>query len=81
MKAAEVECREFLISAQLHMEKLARTEGLEVTSAGPRIRFHLSSNNEMEMIVRIPAPATQKGTVEQSILRRFMNEYLVHVQK
>lgn len=81
LASARQECAAFQQGAKKNMEKLARSEGLEEPSVEPRVRFHLSPNNGMEMIVRIPAPATQKGNVEQRILRRFMNEFLVHEKK
>jgi small-conductance mechanosensitive channel len=81
IKAANVECQDFIDGARKHMQNIARKEGLEMTTVEPRIRYHLSRKNEMEMIIRIPAPAPEKGTVEQRILRRFMDEYLVYGEK
>jgi small-conductance mechanosensitive channel len=76
LEAANIECASFLEGARGNMNKIARKEGLDVPAVEPRVSFHLSRKNEMEMVIRIPAPARKKGNVEQKILRRFMENYL-----
>jgi small-conductance mechanosensitive channel len=76
LEAANKHCAPFIVEAKNSLSHRAHKEGLEFPTVEPRVRFHLSPNNEMEMIVRIPAPATKKGNVEQAILRQFMEGYL-----
>lgn len=74
--AAEQECANFILKAQNNMDILGRREGLEVPKADPRITYKFGSANELEMIVRVPAPASRKGNIEQQILKRFMKSFL-----
>ncbi|MCF8058894.1 MAG: mechanosensitive ion channel family protein [Bacteriovoracaceae bacterium] len=77
MEAARKECANFMEKAQENMEKLALREGIEVPSVEPRITYKFSSASDLEMIIRVPAPASRKGNIEQHILKRFMAMYLV----
>lgn len=76
LEAAEEECANFIEKAQANMDYLSRREGIEVPRVDPRITYKFTSPNELEMIVRVPSPATRKGNIEQAILKRFMDKYL-----
>ncbi len=77
MKAAREECLPFMEKARENMERLAFREGIEVPSVEPRITYKFSGPKELEMIIRIPAPASRKGNIEQQILKSFMKMYLI----
>lgn len=74
--AAMAECEPFIKEAQENMNRISRREGLEVPKAEPRITYRFHGPSELEMIVRVPSPASRKGNIEQMILRRFMQSYL-----
>lgn len=78
LEAARIECESFLEGARENMNKIARKEGLDVPSVEPRVSYHISAKEQMELVVRIPAPARNKGTVEQKIIRRFMEKFLIN---
>jgi len=80
LKAAESECEEFLDNARLNMERIAEKEGLDVPSVEPRIRFSLATPEVIEMIVRIPSPASRKGNIEQLILLKYMEEFIPPIE-
>lgn len=76
MAAAEESCSGFIQKAQKNMENLARREGLDVPKVTPRITYKFSNAKEIEMIIRVPSPASRKGNIEQEILKGFMEKYL-----
>ncbi len=76
MAAANESCADFIEKAQKSMDQLAKKEGLEVPKATPRITYKFSTSKEIEMIIRVPSPASRKGNIEQEILKRFMEKYL-----
>jgi len=80
-EAAMEECSEFIDKAQENMNQLSIQEGLSVPNANPRITYKFSNANEIEMIVRVPAPANHKGRVEQKILKQFMKKFLVKTEQ
>lgn len=75
LEAANEECSSFIALAQENMDQLAKKEGLDVPKVTPRITYRFSALKDIEMIVRVPAPATRKGHIEQQILKRFMNKF------
>ena len=75
LEAATLECQEFIEKAQRNLEQLSHGEGLEMPSAQPRITYQFTNSSEFDLIVRVPAPATKKGNLEQAILKRFMTNY------
>lgn len=75
-EAAHNECKNFIENAQKSMDSLAIREGLEVPKAEPRITYKFTNPNELEMIVRVPSPASRKGNIEQQILKSFMKSFL-----
>jgi len=75
LAAAQEECSEFIDLARKNFERIGSREGLEVPKVEPRITYRFNSATEVEMIIRIPAPARKKGNIEQAILRSFMKKY------
>lgn len=74
-EAANIECSEFIEKAQKNLEQLSHGEGLEMPSAQPRITYQFTTSTDFDLIIRVPAPATKKGNLEQAILKRFMTNY------
>jgi small-conductance mechanosensitive channel len=75
LTVTEGQCSEFKERARANFNRIAKKEELEVPSVDPRVRLNLGSPDEVEMIVRIPAPATRKGTIEQKIIDQFMDQF------
>lgn len=77
LRIAREECQSFLEDAQRHMDRIAKTRGLETPSADPRVTVHIPEPHRIDLLVRIPTPARKKGRIEQAILRRFLEEFSV----
>jgi small-conductance mechanosensitive channel len=71
LEAARQECSSYLDDARANMEKLGRKHGLLPPSVEPQSWLRVPKPQEIELIVRFPAPARLRGQVEQAILRRF----------
>ncbi len=74
-ESADLVCGEFIDKTQRNMDQIRVKEEIEVPSAEPRITFRFPNSSEVEMIIRIPSPATKKGNLEQAVLREFMKRY------
>lgn len=66
-------CQPFLTEARMHMERLAKDQGLYTPSVDPRVTIQLPEPDKVLLVVRIPVPARRKGRVEQEILRRYLS--------
>ncbi|MFI4875061.1 MAG: mechanosensitive ion channel domain-containing protein, partial [Blastopirellula sp. JB062] len=73
LEAAKTECEPWLAKARQHFDLLAKQQGLTVLSVDPRITFRIPKSSELELVVRVVAPARRKGRVEQAILRRMLD--------
>jgi len=80
-RVSHEECKAYAKDAERNMARLVEKEGLAMPKVEPRVRFHLSPKGQMEMLVRIPAPARKKGDIEQTILKRFMEEFTFYEKK
>jgi small-conductance mechanosensitive channel len=69
--AAEV-CGDFLAAAQSHIARMGRRRGIDVPSAQPRVSLHFPKPDELNLVMRFPAPARAKARIEQKILRRYL---------
>lgn len=75
LEIAKKTVQPFISEARHHMNKVSIKEGLTPPGVAPRVTLHLASPDELDMIVRIPAPANKKGTIEQEIIRQFLVQY------
>lgn len=75
LEAACAECAPFMESARRHMKRLERKEWLDTPSIEPRVSLEIPDAQEINLLLRFPAPVRRKGRVEQAILRRFLNEF------
>ncbi len=73
LEAACAECSPWLDDARRHMEGLSSRHSLDAPSVEPRVTLYLPEPERIDLLVRIPAPSTKKGRVEQAILRRYLN--------
>ena len=72
LEAAEFECAPFLEEARAHMARIEREHGLKSLPLEPRVMVELLQTYQVDLLVRIPAPVGRQGTLEQAILRRFL---------
>lgn len=72
---AHKECDPYMEEARRNMERIGRKEGLDVPSVDPRVTYHIADKETIKLVVRIPAPATQKGTIEHAILKKFLEAF------
>lgn len=68
-------CKEFIADAKIHMDKIGRTRNLEPPSVDPRLSISFPSPEILNLVLRVPAPASKKGKVEQAILREFLEKF------
>jgi len=72
----EDHCGHYFEEAQKHFDKIQKNSHLEVPILKPRIHINIVSPDQIDLIVRITAPAAMKGRIEQRILK----DYLKRVQ-
>ena len=65
-------CSRYQVEAQLHMERVAAEHGLSTPSVLPRVSIQIPEPDKIDLLLRIPTPAREKGRAEQAILRRFL---------
>ena len=70
--AANAVCAPFLAEAETHMTKVARRHGLPVFGVEPKVSVQIPEAGKVDLLVRVPTPARDKGQTEQEILRRFL---------
>lgn len=54
------------------IERLARQHGITLPDVRARVALRIPEPERLDLVVRVPAPADQRGLVEQRILRRFL---------
>ncbi|OUR94072.1 hypothetical protein A9Q84_18335 [Halobacteriovorax marinus] len=69
----EEHCGDYFEEAQKHFDKIQKRSHLEVPILKPRIHINIVSPDQIELIVRITAPAAKKGKIEQLILKDYLN--------
>lgn len=57
-----------LEAARIHFEKLASQHALPAPSPIPRVQLEVDPSSGLRLLVRFPAPSSQRGTIEQRIL-------------
>lgn len=75
LSAAEEETRAYLYHAKRHLTRLENREGIEVPGVEPKIFIDFSDRGGVLLHLRIPVKSSLKGKIEQTILRRFANEF------
>ncbi len=74
VEAATEVCAPYLEAARMHMGAMARRHSLQAPMVAPRIMTHFPDAESVELTVRVPTPAREKGRIEQHILRRFFDK-------
>ncbi len=68
LEAARKHCRPYLEEVRRHMRRISDHQGLDAPSVDPRVTLQIPKAGEVELIIRVPVKATQRGYIEQSIL-------------
>ncbi len=72
LNAAYEICQPFVEQARKHISNLTVKEGLGTPSVDPRVTISLPDPGRIDLIVRVPVPAQQRGAVEQAIIRAYL---------
>ena len=75
IQAANEESAPFLEQARRHMSRLEQEHGLEALPMTPRVHLQIPEAGKLNLLVRVPAPIGRQGSVEQAILRKFLQEF------
>jgi small-conductance mechanosensitive channel len=74
LKVSQELCAKHLNEAQRHMDIVGGKDGIEQFNIEPRVTIALPNPEQLNLIVRIPTLANEKGKLEQMILRRYLME-------
>lgn len=72
LQATNEICADYLDMARRHIERIARREGIETPPVDPCVMLQFPKPEELNLVLRFPAPARRKGRIEQAILRRYL---------
>lgn len=72
--ATEV-CAPFLAHARADMDATARRNGLPPLDPEPSVVVRLPDHEHIELVLRIPTPARDRGANEQQIIERFLERW------
>tara|TARA_Y100000768_G_C23991451_1_gene693933 strand:+ start:10916 stop:11626 length:711 start_codon:yes stop_codon:yes gene_type:complete len=74
LESAELCCEAYKEKAFDYFKKVTDKRQLEMPKTEPRINLKFKSPNEIDMIVRVSAPVARRGTIEQEIIRTYLNK-------
>lgn len=72
LDAANEICGDYLEAAQRNMERVGHKHGLQPPNVAPKV-WVVTRTSGLGLILRYPAPVRQRGQVEQSILRAYLD--------
>jgi small-conductance mechanosensitive channel len=81
LSTAETECAPFLGEAREHMNKIEREHGLKGLPLKPRVLLEYNQPDRINLLVRVPAPVGRQGSLEQAVIRRFLEDASWRVQE
>ncbi len=73
LSAMVAEMQPYADEARQFFERAAREQHIEVPPQEPRVLVQVEAGDVLRLWCRLPAPAREKGTVEQAVLRRFLD--------
>lgn len=75
LNASNKACSEFVEEATAHFKELGQREGLDTSSAVPKITIQVKEADELTLTIRFGVPLNRRSLVEQEILRAFADEF------
>lgn len=76
LKQSSEICKEYIEPAQKAFKALEKNQAFETPSVEPRVYLHFVDKETAEFVVRIPAPTSRKGRVEQEIIQAFSKKFV-----
>lgn len=73
LSAMEAEMHRYADEALRFFERVAKEQHIDVPPQQPRVLVQVEPADTLRLWCRLPAPAREKGTVEQAVLRRFLD--------
>jgi len=74
LEAARITCQPFFDDAGRHFARVAREVGIETPNVEPRVTLKPVDPDKLSLVVRVPLPARNKGRIEQTILRSYLEK-------
>ncbi len=81
LKIAQEECTPFLDQARKSMRDMTKQKGMQMPSVEPRVILQLPDPKQINLILRVPSPVHLKGRLEQTILAKFLEQFLEEESK
>jgi small-conductance mechanosensitive channel len=75
LNVATDECAPYLDEARQEIREMEHKHGIHLPTLEPHVWITLPHRKEILLNLRLVAPAYLKGTIEQSIIKRFMKEF------
>lgn len=75
LEAARRYSQPYLEEVRKYMNQISRQRGLDIPTVDPRVTIQVPAAGEVELIVRVPTKAGQRGFIEQSILADVLGEH------
>lgn len=72
LSIAKEVCAPYLTDARRHMDNLSRRHDLPELGVEPTVILQLPETGQVQLLLRVPTRARNKGHTEQQILRRFL---------
>ena len=64
-------CKPYIDDARRQFSRLGRKEGIEPPRVEPRVSIAFQDPERVDLLLRLPTPANQRGRIEQAILCQF----------
>lgn len=77
LKISQEECAPYLEQARRRIRKMERTRALELPCVEPSVTIQIPSPDLIHFHVRIPSPTHIKDRLEQVLITRFLEQFLV----
>ena len=73
LSGMQAEMQPYAAEARQYFERLGSEQHLEVPPQEPRVLVQVEPFDMLKLWCRLPTPTREKGTVEQAVLRRFLD--------
>lgn len=74
LACAKETCDQYIADANKYFTKVAKKRSVDVPWIEPRINIRFKTESKIDLIVRVTVPVSIKGTVEQEIIRNYLNK-------
>ena len=75
VRAAHEVCDDYREPATRHMGVVTARYGLPSVRVDPRVSVRIPEAGKIDLLLRVPTPARKKGSIEQDIIRRFLQGF------